>query len=231
MIDEFVKPNWCPYWVPDATRRVPTIRHLIDAFHAASLPVIYLAYEVGLRGLNFPTTEWIVPIGADVTEHEHDIMQSVAIHEDIAPQQDDLVVLKHCYSGFHGTELDLVLRALNTSTVVREALARLEREGFVQVTPRLGYSVAPVTLRDVRTLFVLLEGEAAALALVSEHQQLVKAVVSGDAGHARELAVGQIRASQSMVIEALLANEALLPTNVAATPYTQSPLRVVDAGS
>jgi nicotinamidase-related amidase len=118
MIDEFVKPNWCPYWVPDATRQVPKIRKVIDTFHAANLPVIYLAYEVGLRGLNFPTTEWVVPIGADVAEYAHDIMQSVAIYEDIAPQQDDLVVLKHCYSGFHGTELDLVLRALDVSTVV-----------------------------------------------------------------------------------------------------------------
>lgn len=118
MIDEFVKPYWCPYWVPDATRQVPKIRTLIDVFHTAKLPVIYLAYEVGLRGLNFPTTEWVVPIGADVTEYEHDIMQSVAIYEDLAPQKDDLVVLKHCYSGFHGTELDLVLRALDVSTVV-----------------------------------------------------------------------------------------------------------------
>jgi nicotinamidase-related amidase len=118
MIDEFVKPNWCPYWVPEATRQVPRIKTLIDSFHGAKLPVIFLAYEGGLRGLNFPTTEWVVPIGADVMEYAHDIMQRVAIYEDIAPQGDDLVILKHCFSGFHGTELDLVLRALDVSTVV-----------------------------------------------------------------------------------------------------------------
>jgi|SRR5579884_110398 len=118
MIDEFVKPNWCPYWIPDATRQVPTIKRLIDTFHEAKLPVIYLAYEVGLRGLNFPTTEMVVPIGEAVGSFADRIMQKVAIYEDIAPSEEDLVVLKHCYSGFYGTELDLILRSLGVTTVV-----------------------------------------------------------------------------------------------------------------
>ena len=50
MIDEFVRPQWCPYWVPDATRQVPAIRRLIDVFHEASLPVVYTAYELGWAG-------------------------------------------------------------------------------------------------------------------------------------------------------------------------------------
>jgi nicotinamidase-related amidase len=118
MIDEFVKPNWCPYWVPDATRQVPRIRRLIDAFHEAKAPVIYLAYDVSLRGLNFPMTERVVPIGGVLSDFEHEVFQSVAIFEDLAPTGDDLVVLKHCYSGFHGTGLDLVLKSLGVTTVV-----------------------------------------------------------------------------------------------------------------
>jgi nicotinamidase-related amidase len=118
MIDEFVKPNWSPYWVPDATRQVPTIRRVIEAFHAAQEPVIFLAYEVGVQGRNFPITETLVPIGEDVANYASSILQEVAIFEDLAPQERDLVVLKHCYSGFHGTELDLVLRGLDISTLV-----------------------------------------------------------------------------------------------------------------
>jgi DNA-binding GntR family transcriptional regulator len=52
-------------------------------------------------------------------------------------------------------------------TPVREALRRLVQEGLAQVTPRHGYHVAPITLRDVRELFemrLLLEPAAAALA-------------------------------------------------------------------
>jgi nicotinamidase-related amidase len=118
MIDEFVKPNWSPYWIPDATRQVPAIRRVIDAFHAAELPVIYLAYEVGVQGRNFPITETLVPIGEDVATYASSILQEVAIYADIAPEDGDLVVLKHCYSGFHGTELDLVLRNFDIATVV-----------------------------------------------------------------------------------------------------------------
>ena len=118
MIDEFVKPNWSPYWIPEATRQVPTIRRVIGAFHAAELPVIFLAYEVGVQGRNFPITETLVPIGEDVANYASSILQEVAIFEDLAPEERDLVVLKHCYSGFHGTELDLVLRGLEISTLV-----------------------------------------------------------------------------------------------------------------
>jgi nicotinamidase-related amidase len=118
MIDEFVKPNWSPYWVPDATRQVPTIRGVIDAFHDAELPVIFLAYEVSVQGRNFPITETLVPIGEDVANYASSILQEVAIFDELAPQERDLVVLKHCYSGFHGTELDLVLRGLGISTLV-----------------------------------------------------------------------------------------------------------------
>jgi nicotinamidase-related amidase len=118
MIDEFVKPNWSPYWIPEATRQVPAIRRVIEAFHGVELPVIFLAYEVGVQGRNFPITETLVPIGEDVANYASSILQEVAIYEDLAPDERDLVVLKHCYSGFHGTELDLVLRGLDISTLV-----------------------------------------------------------------------------------------------------------------
>jgi len=118
MIDEFVKPNWSPYWVPDATRQVPTIRRVIDAFHVADLPVIFLGYEVAVKGRNFPITETLVPIGEDVANYADSILQEVSIFADLGPEERDLVVLKHCYSGFHGTELELVLRSLDVSTLV-----------------------------------------------------------------------------------------------------------------
>ena len=118
MFDEFVKPGWCPFWVPDATRQVPKIKELIDAFHVAEWPVIYLAYEIGVKGLNFPTPEWLMPVNQPLSACVDDIFHTVTIYEGIAPQEQDLVILKHCYSGFHGTELDLVLRSLGATTVV-----------------------------------------------------------------------------------------------------------------
>jgi nicotinamidase-related amidase len=79
---------------------------------------LYLAYEIGVKGLNFPTPERLMPITQPLNAYMDEIMQRVAIYEDIAPQEQDLVILKHCYSGFRGTELDLVLRSLGVTTVV-----------------------------------------------------------------------------------------------------------------
>jgi DNA-binding GntR family transcriptional regulator len=60
-----------------------------------------------------------------------------------------------------------VARSLGLSkTPVREALARLHREGLVSPMPRAGYVVSPVTLRDVADLCdmrILLQSEAAFL--------------------------------------------------------------------
>jgi nicotinamidase-related amidase len=118
MIDEFVKPNWCPYWVPDATRQVPAINRVIDSFHESKAPVIYLAYHVSLRGLNFPITEWVVPVGAGLSQFDNDLLQRVSIYEELEPSAEDLVILKNCYSGFQGTPLDLVLKSQQVSTIV-----------------------------------------------------------------------------------------------------------------
>jgi nicotinamidase-related amidase len=118
MIDEFVRPHWTPYWIPDATAQVPRIRAVADAFRAAGAPVVYLAYETGLRGLDFPLTETRVPIGSAVAEYEGELLREVAIWPELRPADGDLVILKHSYSGFHQTPLEGVLRSLGTAAVV-----------------------------------------------------------------------------------------------------------------
>jgi DNA-binding GntR family transcriptional regulator len=65
------------------------------------------------------------------------------------------------------TEAQLARELGLSKTPVREALARLEQEGLVEILPRSGYRVAPVTLQDARDLLAvrtLLETEAAGLA-------------------------------------------------------------------
>jgi DNA-binding GntR family transcriptional regulator len=54
-----------------------------------------------------------------------------------------------------------------SKTPVREALGRLAQEGLVEVLPRKGYYITPITVRDVLDGYHLrevLEGEACALA-------------------------------------------------------------------
>ena len=61
------------------------IRELLDAFHEADMPVIHLGYEVSLRGLNFPTTEWVVPIAEGFAGFEHDLFQKVSFYGPLQP--------------------------------------------------------------------------------------------------------------------------------------------------
>lgn len=205
------------------------------------------------------------------------------------------------------TEASLAKDLGISKTPVREALARVRRDGLVEASARSGYRVTPVTLKDARDLFavrVLLEGEAAALAakymadpkhllvldrlqkasynpkdvnsiktymrrntefhitvarasgnahlagmleqvldqmerlfniglaltsraeeIVHEHTHLANAIISGDEKAARETAVAQIRNSQKMVLDALLASPRLLSTNVVDLAPEPAPVR------
>lgn len=65
------------------------------------------------------------------------------------------------------SEGQLAGELLISKTPVREALSRLQQEGLVDVEPRAGYRATPITVGDARDLLsvrILLEGEAAALA-------------------------------------------------------------------
>src|SRR5712692_12069436 len=67
-------------------------------------------------------------------------------------------------------EGELAQRYGTSKTPVREALNLLVQEELVQVLPRRGYLVAPVTLRDVQEVFQLrLLLETAAAELAAEH--------------------------------------------------------------
>lgn len=118
MLDEFVKPQWSPFWVPDATRQAPTIRRLQDACRAISVPVVNIGYETNLQGLDAPAPMRTVPIGAGAVPFLGRLFVKPAFYEEVAPQGGDLVILKHTYSAFHGTSLETVLRNLGVNTVI-----------------------------------------------------------------------------------------------------------------
>jgi DNA-binding GntR family transcriptional regulator len=69
--------------------------------------------------------------------------------------------------GSSFTEASLARQWQISKTPVREALARLRRDGLVTALPRAGYVVSPITLQDTEDLCALrtlLAGEAAAAA-------------------------------------------------------------------
>ena len=118
MTDEIVRAHWTAYWVPEATRQVPQILTLRQAFYDAKLPVLYTAYDVSSRLLNLPKPAWLMPVTEPLRRDGEPIFDEVRFYKDLLPAKDDVIVLKHCDSGFYGTELDLVLRSLGVTTIV-----------------------------------------------------------------------------------------------------------------
>lgn len=72
------------------------------------------------------------------------------------------------------SEHDLAKRLGMSKTPVHEALARLAMEGFVEIVPRRGSRIKPVTIKDINDLFVArlaLESKAASLAAIHITEQ------------------------------------------------------------
>lgn len=68
--------------------------------------------------------------------------------------------------GFQALEPELAKRLGMSRTPVREAVIRLQEEGLVEVIPRRGMRVLPLSPEDMREIYQILvcvEGEAAAL--------------------------------------------------------------------
>jgi nicotinamidase-related amidase len=87
--------------------RAAAMRRTIDAARAAGVPVVYVNDERG---------RWT----GDVPRLVHDALagRGGELIEPVKPHADDPVLLKHRYSGFDHTPLDLLLESLGVRRVV-----------------------------------------------------------------------------------------------------------------
>ncbi|UNO40376.1 isochorismatase family cysteine hydrolase [Streptomyces sp. MST-110588] len=114
MQDEFVRPQWSPYWVPAATRMAPRLRRLVETCRAAGVPVIWTIFDDthlgwdrprALRHLPHADTDWRRPGPA-------------AVWEQMGYRADEVLIRKPSYGAFYDTPLDTVLRNLGRDTVL-----------------------------------------------------------------------------------------------------------------
>ena len=105
-----------PLEVAAGRAMIPQLRRTIDFCRDRGIPVIYTAHvhrrdgsDMGLFKLNAAIAD-----GRALSEGE----PGAAIYPEIAPRPDELVIKKHRFSGFHGTDLELVLRGLGVETVI-----------------------------------------------------------------------------------------------------------------
>lgn len=117
MINEFIKPGFQGYTPGLRENLVPRLKRLIEHCRSKGIPVIYAIHcfrrdgsDMGLmaeisRGLR-ERTRWIRGT------------ESAEVYEEIKPEEGDIVVEKHRYSAFYGTDLELILRSMGKDTLI-----------------------------------------------------------------------------------------------------------------
>jgi nicotinamidase-related amidase len=119
MQNEFVKPNWSPYWVPEATRQVPRIKKLITHSRLKNIPVIYTVYSNTHNFLDRPKTLQIMPCRfPDLNIDQTSFFIKGEVWHEIKPKNDEIIIHKPSYGAFYDTPLETILKNMGKDTVI-----------------------------------------------------------------------------------------------------------------
>jgi nicotinamidase-related amidase len=119
MQDEFVKPQWTPFWVPEATRIVARVRRIVDFCRSKKIPVIFTAFSNTHSYLDRPKTGSFMPnrYKGKVPDNPSYFREGRIWHE-LSPLKDEVVIHKPSYGAFYDTPLETILKNLRRETVV-----------------------------------------------------------------------------------------------------------------
>jgi nicotinamidase-related amidase len=101
MQDEFVRPGWTAYWVPEATRILPRVARFIAFCRTLAIPVIYTAFAQTHHRLDRPEAGASMPNRYPFDSE--DWFRDGRIVDDLKPQPDDVVIFKPSYGAFYDT--------------------------------------------------------------------------------------------------------------------------------
>lgn len=119
MQDEFVKPHWTPFWIPDATRQVERIKKLIIFCREKRIPIIYTAAAYTHFRHDRPITGDLMPNRyPELGFEEAAIFKEGHIWDDLSPLEEDFVIYKSSYGAFYDTPLETILRNLGKDTII-----------------------------------------------------------------------------------------------------------------
>ncbi len=115
MINDFVKPG-APRENPEIREKlIPRLKKLILHCRAKGIPVIYACHthrkdgsDLGVLAQALPGTEISFIRGSE----------GVEVYAEIKPEEGDIVIEKHKYGAFYGTELELILRSMGKDTLI-----------------------------------------------------------------------------------------------------------------
>lgn len=119
MQDEFVKPGWSPYWVPEATRQVSKIRELIEQCRKANVPVIFTLFSRTHNYLDRPASGGMMANRyLDSPIDQSSFFVNGQLWHELQPKEGEIVIHKPSYGAFYDTPLETILRNLGKDTVI-----------------------------------------------------------------------------------------------------------------
>jgi len=185
MQNDFVAPG-APLETPAARAMVPKLSEALKLCRRAGVRVIYTAHSHRRDGCDMGLFDDIHPPIA-MRNAVIDDTPGVNIYADLAPAAGEHVIKKHRYSGFFGTDLDIILREWGVDTVIisgtttencchataRDAMFRNYRVVFLSdATATYDYpdrGFGPMANRDVhQATLVILAASTAHVMSVSE---------------------------------------------------------------
>ncbi len=110
----FCEPDGALY-VPNTATIIQPIQALVDAARGVDVPVIYLRHIVRGDGSDTGRMRDLYPNVDEILARSE---ANVEVIDALAPQPGDVIIDKLFYSGFHGTDLDTVLRARDVDTII-----------------------------------------------------------------------------------------------------------------
>jgi nicotinamidase-related amidase len=115
MQNDFVAPG-APLETPAGRVMLPNLQRALACCREAGMPVIYTAHVFRVGGCDMGLLAHVPSIARG--EALAVGSPGVAIFPAIAPRDDEIVVAKHRFSAFQGTDLEIILRGLGVKTVV-----------------------------------------------------------------------------------------------------------------
>jgi ureidoacrylate peracid hydrolase len=116
MENDFVAPG-APMETPAGRAMVPTLKRAITFCREQGIRVIYTTHAHRRDGCDMGR---FADLWAPIRNRTGlvDGEPGIEIYPEIAPRPDEIVVKKHRYSAFYGTDLEILLRGMGVDTVV-----------------------------------------------------------------------------------------------------------------
>ena len=117
--NEFVKPEWTPYWVPESTKIVPKINQLIDFCRQKSIPIIFTLFSDTYFYYDSQNYCKFMPNRFNSLKiDQSSYFKNSELFKDVHYEQTDIVIKKPSYGAFYDTPLETILKNLGKGTVI-----------------------------------------------------------------------------------------------------------------